>query len=221
MVDYQNIVIELTITRKKIQNAFAELKVLDYQRLQNIRSYLATKNTENLQRFKDETIASNIDFENIEKSFHQVLGYVLLMEKEGHKHPLFKELLKRSEVMREILQALFKQQKKQVAIASSLKKGRWNFVSEIQEKRLVRSLRKEQDLVTVLAGVYKHEKERVKAIFEAYEHEKKKQAMVAAAAVAAWTVPALGTALSLSIFAAYDWANESSKNYKLLLELSK
>ena len=106
------------------------------------------------------------------------------MEKEGHKHPLFKELLKRSEVMREILQALFKQQKKQVAIASSLKKGRWNFVSEIQEKRLVRSLRKEQDLVTVLAGVYKHEKERVKAIFEAYEHEKKKQAMVAAAAVA-------------------------------------
>src|SRR3989338_7603338 len=108
-----------------------------------------------------------------------------------------------------------------IELTITRKKGRWNFVSEIQEKRLVRSLRKEQDLVTVLAGVYKHEKERVKAIFEAYAHEKKKQAMVAAAAVAAWTVPALGTALSLSIFAAYDWANESSKNYKLLLELSK
>ncbi|GEM_PF-3992360 len=221
MTDYQNIVVELTVTRKKIEHAFAELKVLDYQRLQNINSYLATKNHENLERFKNETIASNTNFENIEKNFHQVLGYVLLMEKEGHKHPLFKELLKRSELMREIVETLFKQQKKQITIASYLKKRKWNFISAIQEKRMIRSLKKEEDLVTVLAGIYKHEKERVKAIFEAYENEKKKQTAVTVAAIAAWTVPALGTALSLSIFAAYDWANESSKNYKLLLELSK
>ena len=151
---------------------------------------------------------------------------MLLIEKEGHKHPLFKEFLKRSEVMREILHSFFKERTKQIALASYLQKSNaLSFLAEmrakVQNKRLHRSLKKEDDLITVLSGVYKHEKERVKAIFETYENEKKKQAAVTVVAIAAWMVPAVGTALSLSIFAAYEWANNSSKNYKRLLQLAK
>lgn len=229
MVDYQYAQSELRRTEKKIEESFVELTALDYQRVEHFYDYMKKHRPEDLERFLKETTSSNLLLENIMKDFHRILGYVLLIEKEGHKHPAFMVLLKRARYMERVLYDIFKQRKVQVKACRSLLSTKnilkkISFVSKavsfVQEKRLILSFGKEKDLVVLFTGVFKHEKERIDALFQAYENEKKKDAaMVGLSLTIMVFVPAVGTALSLAVYAALQWANKSSLNYKKLMDL--
>ena len=230
MIDYYpKATSELAETEKRINNNFTELAALDYQRVEHFHDYFKHRRLEDLERFLKETLASNVLLRNIEKDFHKILGYVLLIEKEGHRHPKFQILLKRARYMERVLHDIFRQRKTQAKACRSIlsTKGllkKISFVSGavsfLQEKRLILSVGKEKDLVVLFAGVFKHEKERIDALFQAYENEKKKDAaMVGVSLTIMVFVPAVGTALSLAVYAALQWANKSSLNYKKLMDL--
>lgn len=226
-MDYQLAQNELKRTEKGIADGFAQLSALDYQRVEHFYDYMKKHDLEDIGRFLKETITSNVLLRDIEKDFHKILGYVLLIEKEGHRHPHFKELLKRSRYMESILHGLFKQRKKQVRICKSLLSTNnvlkkislvWKAASFAQEKRLILSFGKEKDLVALFGGVFKHEKERIDATFRAYQNENKKDmAMAGVSLTIAVLVPLIGSALGLAVYAALQWANRSSPNYKKLM----
>ncbi|MDO8510699.1 MAG: hypothetical protein Q7S55_00880 [Nanoarchaeota archaeon] len=229
MIDYQHAQNELRRTEKKISDSFAELTALDYQRVEHFYDYMKKHRPEDAERFRKETIGSNVLLQNIMNDFHRILGYVLLIEKEGHRHPKFQILLKRARYMERVLHDISRQRKTQtkacrsiLSTKSLLKKISFvsGAVSFLQEKRLILSFGKEKDLVVLFAGVFKHEKERIDALFQAYENEKKKDtAMVGVSLTIMIFVPAVGTALSLVVYAALQWANKSSLNYKKLMDL--
>lgn len=226
MIDYPKATNELKESEKRIKNNFTELTILDYQRVEHFHDYFKNKRLEDLGYFLNETISSSIKLQNIEKDFHKILGYVLLVETEGHKHPTFKVLLRRARYMESILHSLFRQRKKQIRACRSLlstksilKKNHfvWKTASFIQEKRLILSFGKEKDLVVLFAGNFKHEKERIDALFQAYVNESRKDAAMAAVSLTIMVlVPAVGTALGLAVYAALQWANKSTPNYKKL-----
>lgn len=227
MIDYQQAQSELKRTEKKIGESFAELSALDYRRVEHFHDYLKNHRPDDVDRFLKETMASNALLHNIMKDFHRILGYVLLIEKEGHKNLTFKELLKRAQYMEEILHKISKQRKTQA------KASRWilstkgilkktssvsKIVSFLQEKRLIFAFGKEKDLVILFAGLFKHERERVAALFQAYENERKKDLPMAAASLTIMVVvPAVGTALALVVYEAMQWANRYSSNYRKLM----
>lgn len=229
MIDYRpKATSELKETEKRIKNNFTELTALDYQRVEHFHDYFRYHKSEDLERFRNETMASSVLLRDIEKDFHKILGYVLLIEKEGHKHPTFKVLLKRARYMESILHDILRKRKVQIKACrsfsnqSALKKVPFVFkaVSFLQEKRLILSFGREKYLVALFAGVFKHEKERIDALFQAYENEKKKDAAMASISLTIMVfVPAVGTALSLAVYAALQWANKSSSNYKKLTGL--
>lgn len=230
MVDYlPKATNELTETEKRIKLNFTELTALDYQRVEHFHDYFKHHRLEDLERFLKETLASNVLLKNIERDFRKILGYVLLIEKEGHRHPKFKLLLKRARYMESVLHDIFRQRKVQVKACRSLLSNKIllkkiSFVSKVisflQEKRLILSFGKEKDLVVLFAGVFKHEKERIDAMFQAYENEKKKDAVMTGVSLTIVIfVPAVGAALSLAVYAALQWANKSSLNYKRLMDL--
>ncbi len=226
MVDYQQAQNELKRTEKKIGESLVELSALDYQRVEHFYDYLKKHLSEDLDRFFRETMASNALLQNIVRDFHRILGYVLLIEKEGHKNPKFKELLRRARYMEEILHQILKVRKAQakacrgiLSANSFLKKVLGSkIVSFLQEKRLILSFGKEKDLVILFAGLFKHERERIDALFQAYENERKKDAPMAAVSLTIMVVvPAVGTALALVVYEALQWANRYSSNYKKLM----
>lgn len=228
MIDYQQAQSELKQTERKIRESFVELSALDYRRVEHFHDYLKNHRSDDVDRFLKETMASNVLLQNIMKDFHRILGYVLLIEKEGYKNPTFKELLKRARYMEEILRKIMKQRKAQA------KASRWvlstknilkkilalsKIVSFLQEKRLIFAFGKEKDWVIIFAGLFKHERERVTAIFQAYENERKKDLPMAAASLTIMVVvPAVGTALSLVVYEAMQWANKYSSNYRKLMD---
>src|SRR3989344_6401820 len=145
-MDYQLAQNELKRTEKKAGESFVELSALDYQRVEHFQDYMKKHRPEDLDRFLNETMASNALLQNIMKDLHKILGYVLLIEKEGHKNPKFKELLKRAKYMEKILHDIFKERKAQ------MKACRWilstkdllknisvisKAVSFLQKKRLI------------------------------------------------------------------------------------
>ncbi|MEK6939478.1 MAG: hypothetical protein AABX31_02005 [Nanoarchaeota archaeon] len=226
MADYSQAQNELRRTEKKVGESFVELGALDYQRVEHFHDYVQKHRPEDVDRFLKETMASNALLQNIMKDFHKILGYVLLIEKEGHKNPKFKELLKRARYMGEILHKIFKERKVQAKACrgilptnSFLKKFLGSkAVSFLQEKRLIFSFGKEKDLVILFAGIFKHEQERITALFQAYENEKKKDLPLAAVSLTIMVVvPAVGTALALVVYEAMQWANRYSANYKKLM----
>ena len=230
MVDYHpKATSELKETEKRIKNNFSELAALDYRRVEHFHDYFKHHRKEDAERFLKETIASNVLLRNIEKDFHKILGYVLLIEKEGHRHPYFKLLLERATYMEKVLHDIFRQRMAQVKACRSFLSTNSilnqislvsKAVSFIQEKRLILSFGKEKDLVVLFAGVFKHEKERIDALFQAYENEKKKDvAMAGVSFTMMILVPAVGTALSLAVYAALQWANKSSLNHKRMMDL--
>lgn len=230
MVDYfPKATNELAETEKRIKNNFTELAALDYQRAEHFYDYFKHYRPEDLERFLKETLASNVLLKNIKKDFHKILGYVLLIEKEGHRHPKFKLLLKRARYMESVLHDIFRKRKAQVRACRSLLPNKTllkksSFVSKVisflQKKRLILSFGKEKDLVVLFTGVFKHEKERIDALFQAYENEKNKDAAMAGVSLTIMIfVPAVGTALSLVVYAALQWANKSSSNYKKFIDL--
>ncbi|MEK6809805.1 MAG: hypothetical protein AABY40_03965 [Nanoarchaeota archaeon] len=230
MIDYHpKVTSELAETEKRINNNFAELSALDYQRAEHFHDYFKHRRQEDAGRFLKETMASNVLLRNIEKDFHKILGYVLLIEKEGHRHPYFKLLLERGTYMEKVLHDIFRQRMVQVKACRSFlsTKSLLNQISLVskavyfvQEKRLILSFGKEKDLVVLFAGVFKHEKERIDALFQAYDNEKKKDAAMAGVSFAIMVlVPAVGAALSLAVYAALQWANKSSSNHKRMMDL--
>lgn len=226
MVDYQQAQNELKRTEKKVGESFADLSALDYQRVEHFYDYLKKHKLEDADRFFKETMASNVLLQNIMNDFHKISGYVMLIEKEGHKNPKFKELLKRARYMEEILHQILKERKAQakacrviLSTSSFLKKVFGSkLMSFLQEKRLILSFGKEKDLVILFAGLFKHERERITALFQAYENERKKDAPLAAVSLTIMVVvPAVGTALALVVYEALQWANRYSSNYKKLM----
>jgi len=226
-MDYQLAQNELKRTEKKAGESFVELSALDYQRVEHFQDYMKKHRPEDLDRFLNETMASNALLQNIMKDLHKILGYVLLIEKEGHKNPKFKELLKRAKYMEKILHDIFKERKAQ------MKACRWilstkdllknisvisKAVSFLQKKRLIFSFGKEKDLVILFAGLFKHERERINILFQAYENEMKKDLPMAAISITVMVfVPAVGSALALVVYEALQWANRYSSNYKKMM----
>lgn len=230
MVDYHpKVTSELAEAEKRIKINFAGLAALDYRRVEHFHDYFKHHRQEDAERFLKENMASNILLRNIEKDFHKILGYVLLIGKEGHRHPQFKQLLKRATYMEQVLHDIFRQRKVQVKACRSLLSTNsfmkriplvLKALSFVQEKRLILSFGKEKDLIILFAGVFKHEKERIDAMFQAYENEKKKDAAMTGVSLTIMVfVPAVGAALSLAVYSALQWANKSSSNYKRLMDL--
>ena len=227
MIDYPEATHELKDTEKRIKNNFTELTALDYQRVDHFHDYIKHHRPEDIGRFLNETIASNLLLKNVEKDFHKMLGYVLLIEKEGHKHDYFKILLKRTRYLESILHNLFNQRQTQIKICRSLLSAESittkivfirKVVSLLEEKRLILSFGKEKNLVALFGGIFKHEKERIDAMFQAYLNENRKDMVMAGVSLTIVVlVPMVGAALGLAVYAALQWANRSSSNYNKLM----
>lgn len=226
MVDPQRLEDEVITLKDKIALSFAQLRETGEQRIAYLKDYFSEREkADTLERFRKATITSNNLFTEIEKEYLQIMGCVLLVQESGHKDPLFQDLRKRYNLMEGLLQAFLWEGKKQIFITPYLQKigkGRLHApLSFFPEKILLHSLEREQDLASIVEGLYKHPTERVKNIHGLLEAEKRKEKIAYTGAGVAFAVPLLGLALSVTVLAAYKWANKSSKNYKELMDLVK
>ncbi len=226
MADSKRLEEEITALKNNIALSFTQLRNTDEQRFAYLRDYFSKgEKADTMGSFKEATITSNTLFKEIEKEYLQILGYVLLVQESGHRHPIFQDVLKRYRLMEGLLQAFLWEGEKQIFITPYLQKNNKGLLhaplSLFPKKILLHSLEREQDLVSVVEGLYKHPPERIKNIHCLLEAEKIKENLAYAGAGVAFAVPLLGLALSVTVLAAYKWANKSSKNYKELMGLVK
>ena len=226
MVDSKRLEEEITALKNNVALSFTQLRKTDEQRIAYLMDYFSHREkADTMEQFKEATINSNTLFKEIETEYLQIMAYVLLVQESGHSDPLFKDMLQRYHLMEGLLQAFLWEGKKQIFITPYLQKiGKGFFhapLSFFPEKILLHSLEREQDLASIVEGLYKHPPERVKNIHCLLEAEKRKEKIAYTGAGVAFAVPLLGLALSVTVLAAYKWANKSSKNYKELMDMVK
>ncbi len=236
MIDTQKAATEMKDAEKRIKNNFIELGTLDYQRAEHFYDYFKHNQHEDLERFLKETVASKAPLQSIRRDFRKILGCLLLVEKKASQHHSFKNSLKRAEYMQDLLCDFFKHRKSQIKACRSIlrskdiqnplvKKAYEVYkigIFKVQEKRLILSFGKERDLVAIFEGFFKQERERVDAAFQEYLNEKNKNMSMTEAPLAVLVlIPVVGSALALAVQAAFEWANRSGFNHKLLVKPSK
>ena len=226
MVDSKRLEEEITALKNNLALSFTQLRETDEQRIACLMDYFSHgEKAGTMEQFKEATMTSNPLFKEIEKEYLQIMAYVLLVQKSGHSDPLFQDMLQRYRLMEGLLHAFFWEGKKQVFIAPYLQRKKSGKLREplywFPKKILSYSLGREQDLASIVEGLYKHPPERIKDIHYVLKAENRKEKLVYAGAGVAFAVPLLGLALSVTVLAAYRWANKSSKNYKELMDLVK
>ncbi|MEK6904913.1 MAG: hypothetical protein AABX24_00780 [Nanoarchaeota archaeon] len=235
MIDTQKAAYEMKAAEQRIKNNFIELGTLDYRRAEHFYDYFKHNQQEDLDRFLKETITSKAPLQSIRKDFRKILVCMLSLDKKLHKHPSFKNLLKRARNMENLLCTFFKHRKTQIkacryllhanTIQNQFLKGCYELYNGVilkaQEKRLILSFGNERDLVAMFEGYFKQEKERIDAAFQAYLNEKNKALPVKDASLTIVVLaPVVGAALALAMHAAFEWANKSGFNHKLLVKPS-
>jgi len=235
MIDTQKAAHEMKAAEQRIKNNFIELGTLDYQRAEHFYDYFKHNRQEDLERFLKETIASKAPLQSIRKDFRKILRCMLSLDKKLHKHPSFKNLLKRARNMENLLCIFFKHRKTQIkacryllhtnTIQNQFLKGCYEIYNGVilkaQEKRLILSFGNERDLVAMFEGYFKQEKERIDAAFQAYLNEKNKALPIKDASLTIVVLaPVVGATLALAMHTAFEWANKSGFNHKLLVKPS-
>lgn len=220
MLDKHQATHDLNKLQEHVLYIFSQLKQYDTSRINNLIAYKQQQQQESLQRFQEQTLNSINLLTDFEESFFKMLGYVILLKDEGHKHPYFQELLLRYELMEKQLLKLKKIRQKQSFISISLKNKLYNtYLYRYHSWRLHKSLRQEHHFWLIIQSAYFKESKELSYLNDAIKAEEKKQTIVFVAATTAWLIPIVGTALFISITTFYQWANQYSENYKRLLSV--
>lgn len=238
MIDQEKAQADIELIKKEIETIFAELTVIDQQRLESIGNLFKNGFKFNKTEIQSDSTVLNslINFSaltkqslsllnNFEKYFLRIVAYVLLIKQEGHKDPQFQDLFKRYKMMEKFLKQLNREQKKQIKKSSAIinaSSSKFNFIPlKLRFQRLLFSLNEENKLKLLIAGIYGNSKETIDRLDSILKKETFKKKVVLAVAGVAWLTPFIGTALSAGIIYAYSWTNKYSENYKVLLDLIK
>ncbi|MEK6969568.1 MAG: hypothetical protein AABW48_04025 [Nanoarchaeota archaeon] len=202
MVDQEKAQADIELIKKEIETIFAELTVIDQQRLEATGKSFKNGFKFNKNELQPDSTVSNslLTFSTLtkqslsllnkfEKSFLKIVAYVLLIKQGGHKDPQFQDLFRRYKIMEKFLKQLYKEQKKQIKRVNSILgalNSKFNFIPlKIRYQMLLFSLNEENRLKLLIASIYGNSKETIDRLDSILEKEKfKKKVVLAIAGIA-------------------------------------
>jgi len=233
MLDQKKVLAEKELLTKRIQVKALELFTYEQNRAALLRNFLNAvtfeEDKEQYVRFKEYTEKSQYSLEQFLDLYARVLGYVLLLEDQGHLSQEFKEPYYRFQKMEELAKSIDKVRKKEIKILSKIL-GEPGFIAKSFSFNLFRNslervfsvyIRREGLLLLALVKNALESKEEISRINRLLNTEKKKDKVYLALSGATWMVPVAGTLLFLLSDALLKWLNSYSGNYQELERLLK
>ncbi|MBI2669039.1 hypothetical protein HYX14_04295 [Candidatus Woesearchaeota archaeon] len=221
---------ELALLNQKLQDTSSFLRDNDRQRLKCLGEFLGTKELEKdavrYTKFIRLNGASLLAIKGFTDTYEKMMAYVLLLEPEGHKTAAFQGLLVRYRFMEQRIKIIEKLRRRQSKLMSSMmRRGAAakffsvNFLRTITEHLLKRTIRKEYLLMLAVIAIAQRNEDEVRRIQAMVRREEKKQKAYTAVAGMAWLAPLVGNALFLVAALTLSWFNETTENYKNLMEI--
>lgn len=227
----QKIQAQLSELQEKLKDIAFRLNALDEARLTAVEQFLTESEIERdlllYQEFQSPTKQSIEEIGVFENLYLQVLAYVLLLEKEGHRNIHFQSLLVSYQLMEKKIARIKELRQKEIRYLHLLQRQkdsfalRFRFLRTGVERLLRRAILTEITILLLVINLARHGDEELQHLQAALRAEEQKEVVHKAIAGTLFLVPAVGTALYFLSQSLLAWMNQFTPNYKRLQKLLK
>ncbi len=230
-MNYQDKAItQLNILVNEINLVSQNLLKNDIERIDHLTLFLKSK------KYEEDKAAYNSFIRNTEESlvllesfldlYEKIIAHILLLEPSGHQSGPFKDIINRYQFIEERFHKIKKLRSKQIKLLNRMSSHKrfytrmfsFNLLRSLNEFLLARRINNEYIIMRSIIFISIRNKEKIESIQKMVIKEEGRRKIYTTVSTALWFFPLGGNTLRILSSTIFSWLNESSKNYKKLLE---